>query len=189
MSAPASIEPLPPIVLYGQPVLHNTTRPVTVFDQGLHRLIEAMEATMAAAPGVGLSANQIGVDLRVFVYDCGPNARGHVVNPMVQRLPGGLQEDEEGCLSLPGLAYPTPRALRVRCTGQDRGGQPIAIEARGLLARCFQHEMDHLNGQVYVERLGGRVHRQAIRDIKASPWHGQAVRVVTEPGGSVLGEP
>lgn len=178
MSAPTSIEALPPIVLYGQPVLHAPTRPVTVFDERLDALIAAMEATMAAAPGVGLSANQIGVDLRVFVYDCGANASGHVVNPMVQRLPGGLQEGEEGCLSLPGLAYPTPRALRVRCTGVDHRGEPVSIEARGLLARCFQHEMDHLNGQVYLERLGGSTLRQAKRDVKTCEWYGQPVRTV-----------
>ncbi|MEJ2858715.1 MULTISPECIES: peptide deformylase [unclassified Saccharothrix] len=162
-----------PIVLLGQPVLHAPTRPVTEFDEDLRQLVEAMFATMAAAPGAGLAANQVGVDLRVFVYDCGPQGRGCVVNPEVERLPGGLQDGEEGCLSVPGLAYPTPRARRVRCTGQDLAGDEITIEAEGYLARCFQHEVDHLDGKLYLERLGGRTRRQAERDAASAPWHGQ----------------
>ncbi|NUT90407.1 MAG: peptide deformylase [Saccharothrix sp.] len=162
-----------PIVLLGQPVLHTPTRPVTSFGDDLRQLVDALFATMAAAPGAGLAANQVGVDLRVFVYDCGPQGRGCVVNPAVERLPGGLQDGEEGCLSLPGLAYPTPRARHVRCVGQDLDGTEIAVEAEGYLARCFQHEVDHLDGKLYVERLGGRSRRRADRDIRSATWHGQ----------------
>ncbi|MFI9815127.1 peptide deformylase [Saccharothrix variisporea] len=164
-----------PIVLLGQPVLHTPTRPVTEFDDDLRELVDAMFATMAAAPGAGLAANQVGVDLRVFVYDCGRQGRGCVVNPRVERLPGGLQDGEEGCLSVPGLAYPTPRAQHVRCTGQDPWGEEIAIEADGFLARCFQHELDHLDGKLYLERLGGKSRRRAERDVKSAPWHGDAL--------------
>lgn len=180
MTAPAEIDVLPPLVLYGQPVLHAPTAAVTVFDDNLHRLIDAMFATMAAAPGVGLAANQVGIGLRVFVYDCGPEKRGHIVNPTVERLSGGLQPDdeEEGCLSLPGLAYPTPRAMNVRCTGVDLHGSPVSVEASGYLARCFQHEADHLDGMVYVERLGGRTRKQALRDVKSADWYGDALRSV-----------
>ncbi|MBW4717097.1 peptide deformylase [Saccharothrix obliqua] len=162
-----------PIVLFGQPVLHTPTRPVERVDDGLRRLVEAMFETMDAAPGAGLAANQVGVDLRVFVYDCGPGARGCVVNPVLERLPGGLQDGEEGCLSAPGLAYPTPRAMHVRCTGLDLAGEELSITAEGYLARCFQHEVDHLDGKVYLERLGGRALRRARADVAASPWHGR----------------
>ena len=172
------VGPRPPIVLLGQPVLHTPTRPVTAFDDALRRLVEAMFATMAAAPGAGLAANQVGVDLRVFVYDCGPGLRGCVVNPVLERLPGGLQDGDEGCLSLPGLYYPTPRARYVRCTGQDVHGEDVEITAEGYLARAFQHEVDHLDGKVYLERLGGKARLRAERDVRAAGWHGQPLRHV-----------
>ncbi|CCH29707.1 peptide deformylase [Actinosynnema sp. NPDC047251] len=167
-----------PIVLFGRPVLHAPTRPVEVFDDDLRRLVADLVETMAAAPGAGLAANQVGVDLRLFVYDCGPGRRGCLVNPVLERLPGGLQDGEEGCLSAPGLAYATPRALNVRCSGVDEHGVPQVVEATGYLARCFQHEVDHLDGTVYLERLGGKARRQAERDVANASWHGRDVRYV-----------
>ncbi|MEU4804878.1 peptide deformylase [Actinosynnema sp. NPDC023587] len=167
-----------PIVLFGQAVLHAPTRPVTRFDADLRRLVADLLETMDAAPGAGLAANQVGVDLRLFVYDCGPAGRGCVVNPVLERLPGGLQDGGEGCLSAPGLSYPTPRALEVRCSGTDEHGVEREITASGYLARCFQHEVDHLDGVVYVERLGGKTRQRAERAVADAPWQGRKVRHV-----------
>ncbi|GAA0245606.1 peptide deformylase [Saccharothrix mutabilis subsp. mutabilis] len=172
------VGPRPPIVLFGQPVLHTPTRAVTEFDTALERLVDAMFTTMAAAPGAGLAANQVGVDLRVFVYDCGPEGKGCVVNPVLERLPGGLRDGEEGCLSIPGLSYPTPRARRVRCTGHNLDGSALDITAEGYLARAFQHEVDHLDGKVYLERLGGKARRRAEGDVETAPWRGRPLRHV-----------
>ncbi|MEV0676141.1 peptide deformylase [Actinosynnema sp. NPDC050436] len=159
------------IVPFGTPVLHARTRPVERFDDELRLLVADMYETMDDAPGAGLAANQVGVDLRVFVYDCGPDARGCLVNPVLERLDGGLQDGGEGCLSAPGLGYPTPRALNVRCSGFDEHGVARVVTASGYLARCFQHEVDHLDGVVYVQRLGGKARRRAERDVVGSAWY------------------
>ena len=161
-----------PIVITGQPVLHRPAVPVTVFDAALAELIEQMTASMKAAPGAGLAGPQVGVGLRLFTYDCGPGKRGHVVNPVLERLSTELEEEREGCLSVPGLRYPTPRAARVRVTGVDAGGAPVDVVGEGYLARCFLHEVDHLDGVLYVERLGGKVRKQALKDIRAASWNG-----------------
>jgi peptide deformylase len=174
--APSPDDPVPPIVLYGQTILQNRAHTVDQFDATIHRIVEQMFATMAAAPGVGLAAPQIGLALRIFVYDCGPGQSGHVINPVLERLPGGLQDGDEGCLSLPGLAYPTPRAARVLVSGQDQNGARISIEGEDLLARCLQHETDHLDGILYIERLGGRTLKRAQRDARSADWWGQPVR-------------
>ena len=175
---PAPDAPLP-LVLHGQPVLHRPAEPVTAFDDALAALVEAMFETMYAAPGVGLAAPQVGVGLRVFVYDVGGGRRGHVVNPVLERVPGELQTDLEGCLSAPGLEYDTPRALAARVTGVDVTGAPVVVEGEGLLARCLQHEVDHLDGMLYLDRLGGRTRKQAAKDVRAADWHGDAHRVLT----------
>jgi peptide deformylase len=152
-----------PIVTYGSnPVLHRPCAPVTVFDRDLRHLVLDMFASMEAADGVGLAANQIGVDARIFVIDC-PDARGedvvgYVVNPELTVLPPADDEPaeevtEEGCLSVPGPYAELPRAFRARVTGVDLHGDPVTIEATGMAARCLQHEVDHLEGVVYVDRL------------------------------------
>ena len=152
-----------PIVTYGSdPVLHRACAPVTVFDEALRRLVLDMFASMAAADGVGLAANQIGVDARVFVIDCpdaaGEDVVGYVVNPALTVLEpheGEPAEEvtEEGCLSVPGPYAELPRAFRARVDGVDADGAPVSIEATGMAARCLQHEVDHLDGVVYVDRL------------------------------------
>ena len=152
-----------PIVTYGSnPVLHRPCATVTTFDEGLRRLVLDMFASMSAADGVGLAANQIGVDARVFVIDC-PDADdedvvGYAVNPTLTVLPpvGDEQPEEvteEGCLSVPGPYAELPRAFRARVDGVDVRGKPVSIEASGMAARCLQHEMDHLEGTVYVDLL------------------------------------
>jgi peptide deformylase len=152
-----------PIVTYGSdPVLHRACAPVTVFDQALRRLVLDMFASMEVADGVGLAANQIGVDARIFVIDCpdadGEDVVGYVVNPELTVLEphDGEPADEvteEGCLSVPGPYAELPRAFRARVDGVDVHGDPVSIEATGMAARCLQHEVDHLNGTVYVDLL------------------------------------
>ena len=152
-----------PIVTYGSnPVLHRPCAPVTEFDRELRHLLLDMFASMEAADGVGLAANQIGVDARVFVIDCpdadGEDVMGYVVNPTLTVLePVGdepaEETTEEGCLSVPGPYAELPRAFRARVDGVDVKGEPVSIEATGMAARCLQHEVDHLDGTVYVDRL------------------------------------
>jgi peptide deformylase len=152
-----------PIVTYGEdPVLHRRCAEVTVFGRDLRRLVLDMFASMQAADGVGLAANQIGVDARIFVIDCpdadGEDVVGYVVNPVLT-LPGPVGDEpadevtEEGCLSVPGPYAEMTRAFRARVDGVDVAGDPITIETTGMAARCLQHEVDHLDGTVYVDRL------------------------------------
>lgn len=156
-----------PITRWGTPVMHARTRPVTVFDAELHTLVKNMFATMAAAEGVGLAATQVGVDLAVFVYDCPDDDHvrqvGVICNPEVS-LPQGkdrvLDTIDEGCLSLPGAYTELARPDRATCTGVDAYGAPIMVLGTGLLARCLQHETDHLNGTVFGDRLAGRARKK-----------------------------
>jgi peptide deformylase len=163
-----------PIVTYGSnPVLHRACAPVTGFDEGLRRLVLDMFASMTAADGVGLAANQIGVDARVFVIDCpdadGEDVVGYVVNPSLTLL-GPIGEEpaeevtEEGCLSVPGPYAELPRAFRARVDGVDASGKPVSIEATGMAARCLQHEVDHLDGTVYVDRLPEEVRERLLAE-------------------------
>ena len=152
-----------PIVTYGtDPVLHRPCAPVTEFDRALRHLLLDMFASMEAAEGVGLAANQIGVDARVFVMDCpdadGEDVIGYVVNPVLTVLdPVGdepaVEVTEEGCLSVPGPYAELERAFRARVDGVDAHGAQTSIEATGMAARCLQHEVDHLDGTVYVDLL------------------------------------
>jgi peptide deformylase len=168
-----------PIRIVGDPVLHKPTRSVTSVDDEVHALIDDMFDTMAAANGVGLAANQIGVGLRIFVYDCpdetGVHQRGVVVNPVLatSEVPETMpdpDDDLEGCLSVPGETFPTGRAHWARVEGLDQDGQAIAVEGTGLLARCLQHETDHLDGTLYLDRLVGRHIRAAKRLLKQRGW-------------------
>jgi peptide deformylase len=148
-----------PITLYGEEVLHCPCAPVTTFDQDLATLIDDMFASMYAARGVGLAANQIGVALRVFVYDCpdasGERHVGHLINPVLEPASpfAGMVADAEGCLSVPGPRADLPRPGVATATGFDLKGNPITVSGTGTFARCLQHETDHLNGIVYVDRL------------------------------------
>jgi peptide deformylase len=163
-----------PIVTYGSdPVLHRPCAPVTAFDEPLRRLVLDMFASMAAADGVGLAANQIGVDARVFVIDCpdaaGEDVVGYAVNPVLTLLdPVGDEPaeevTEEGCLSVPGPYAELPRAFRARVDGVDAAGDPVSIEATGMAARCLQHEVDHLDGVVYVDRLAEELRERLLAE-------------------------
>ena len=163
-----------PIVTYGSdPVLHRACTPVTEFDERLRRLGLDMFASMREADGVGLAANQIGVDARVFVIDCpgaaGEDVVGYVVNPRLTLLPPADREPaeevtEEGCLSVPGPYADLARAFRARVDGVDVKGRPVTIEATGMAARCLQHEVDHLDGVVYVDRLPEELREELLAE-------------------------
>jgi peptide deformylase len=166
-----------PILRYGETPLHQPAAAVTVFDAALHRLIDDMIETMYAAPGIGLAATQIGVPLRVFVIDLSlGRTTGELitmVNPaFVERE--GTQLEEEGCLSAPGFNATVVRPKRAVLKGQDRDGAEYTREGTDLLARAFQHEMDHLDGIVFVDRLRGIKREMIVRKIqklrKSGKW-------------------
>lgn len=146
----------------GDPVLRTPALDVTEFDDALRTLVRDMFETMEAAPGVGLAAPQIGVSRRVFVFDSG-EVRGAVCNPRIVDRSEETVESDEGCLSLPGLYFPVSRALRVRLEGQDPDGAPVSYEGEELLARIFQHETDHLDGVLFIDRLTSEHRREAMR--------------------------
>ena len=160
-----------PIVYYGTAPLHQECAPVEKFDDELATLIADMFASMYAADGVGLAANQIGVDARVFVVDC-PDASGehliaHVVNPVLDPpalAVVGTETDDEGCLSVPGQYHELERAAVATVRGFDMHGNPVVYTGDGTLARCFQHETDHLNGTLYVDRLPREVRRELLAE-------------------------
>ncbi|MGW5423872.1 peptide deformylase [Streptomyces sp. NPDC003943] len=162
------------MTLLDEPVLHTPCEPVTDFGPELARLVEDMFATMYAANGVGLAANQVGVGLRVFVYDCPDDEDvrhlGHVVNPRLVVADGDVIRGPEGCLSLPGLEAPTPRFDRAVVEGVRRDGTPVRVEGTGFFARCLQHEMDHLEGGVYADHVTGRGRRKLLKSIRKEPW-------------------
>jgi peptide deformylase len=160
---------LRPILRYGERPLHAPAAPVTRFDDDLHRLIDDMIETMYAAPGIGLAAPQVGVSLRVFVVDLSvgrdPSQLMVLVNPeFVQR--DGTQLEEEGCLSVPGFNATVLRPSHVVIRGFDREEQLQTFEGTGLLARAFQHEMDHLDGRLFVDRLRGIKRDVIVRKIQ-----------------------
>lgn len=159
-----------PITRWGEHVMHRMQEPVTEFDADLRALAADMVATMYAADGVGLAACQIGVDRSIFVFDCpddsGAMRQGVVCNPELF-LPEGrdrkLDDDDEGCLSLPGAFVPCARPDWARVEGKDLDGNPVSYEGRGLLARCLQHETDHCKGTVFGDRLNKRARKKLFK--------------------------
>ena len=162
-----------PIRLFGDPVLRTPAEPVTDFDAELRRLVKDLTDTMMEAPGLGLAAPQIGVGLRVFTYYI-DDVLGHLINPSL-RLSESLETDDEGCLSFPGLSYPTSRAYSVVATGFDMHGEPVTLEGTGQLARCVQHETDHLDGVLFIDRLDAAQRKLAMKEIRAAEWWGEPV--------------
>jgi peptide deformylase len=168
-----------PITILGEPVLHRRAEPVETFDDDLRSLIADMSETMDVANGVGLAAPQIGVGLRVFVWamenDDDVPPRGVVVNPtlVTSKVPGSEpdpDEESEGCLSVPGEAFPLKRAEWVRVSGFDGEGSPLEFEATGWFARCMQHEYDHLDGKLYVDRLTAKNARKSKKAVRNNGW-------------------
>ena len=155
------------LCLYPDPVLRAPSRPVVAANDRLAELVEDMYATMYAARGVGLAACQVGVGLRLFVYDCPDDEerrhRGVLVNPRLVAADGPRVRGPEGCLSLPGLESTTPRFDHAILAGQDLDGRAVEVAGTGFFARCLQHELDHLEGGLYLDRLRGLRHRLAVR--------------------------
>ncbi|MFD5030912.1 peptide deformylase [Streptomyces sp. NPDC058220] len=160
--------------LFGDPVLSAPCEPVTDFGPALGALVEDLFATMYAARGVGLAANQIGVPLRVFVFDCPDDEDvrhlGHVVNPRLTEADGITLRGPEGCLSLPGIEAGTERFDHAVVEGVTQDGEPVRIGGSGFFARCLQHECDHLEGMVYPDRLSGWRRSRALRAARRAPW-------------------
>jgi peptide deformylase len=157
-----------PIRLFGDPVLTSRAQEVTTFDRELRNLVKDLTDTMLDAPGAGLAAPQIGVSLRVFTWNIDDDI-GHLINPVLD-LSEELQEGEEGCLSFPGLIYETPRAMRAVAKGFNMHGEPILIEGSELMARALQHETDHLDGILFIDRLPKSSRKDALSEIRQSDW-------------------
>jgi peptide deformylase len=146
-------------------VLRTPTEPVTVFDRALARTVDLMFASMYEARGVGLAANQIGIGISLFVMDC-EGVVAVVANPQLVEVSPEREVGPEGCLSVLGKTYPTARAVRAVVEGQDETGRAIRVTGEGEVARCLQHETDHLSGRLYLDRLEGAVRRQARREVE-----------------------
>jgi len=160
-----------PIRTLGDPVLKTPAKPVTRFDGGLRTLFEDMVETMYAAPGVGLAGPQVGLSLRLFVFDDGTTGPTFVANPVLSD-PQGDQVEDEGCLSIPGPFHATGRSERIVCRGQDLDGEPFEVRGEGLLARILQHETDHVDGLLFIDRLDDAGRRQVLAELRRIEMEG-----------------
>ena len=173
------------IRFFGDPVLTTPASPVVDFDKELRVLVKDLTDTMLDAPGAGLAAPQIGVPLRVFVWDV-DEALGHLINPILD-LSEEMQDGEEGCLSFPELRYETPRAMRAVAKGFNMYGEPVVVEGTEFLARALQHETDHLNGILFIDKLTAENRKLAMKEIRESEWfnlaseNGQTIQVKDSP--------
>lgn len=162
-----------PITLWGNPVLREKATAITVFDKSVKRLVDELFETMYAIDiGVGLAANQIGRTERVFVFDCRDDVVGYVINPEITIVGSELQNGTEGCLSLPGQELTTVRSERCTVVGQDVNGDPIKFDAEGLRSRCFQHEIDHLDGVLYIDHHHDATRATVEQQMRSEEWFG-----------------
>ena len=166
-----------PIRLFGDPVLRTPAERVTVFDKELQQLVKDLAQTMLDAPGSGLAAPQIGVGLRVFTYHVDDEQSGHLVNPVLHFPDDEMQDGDEGCLSIPGLSFDCRRRANVVAHGQNMFGDPVTIEGTMRLSRCIQHETDHLDGVLFVDRLDAETRKAAMKAIREAPWMNSTVKV------------
>jgi peptide deformylase len=173
--------PVLPVRLFGDPVLTTPAEEVTSFDAELRRLVRSLDDTLYDRNGAGLAAPQVGVGLRVFVFH-DEDVSGHLVNPVLS-FPGEEEQDgPEGCLSMPGLYFDTRRRLNVVAKGLTSGGDPVQVVGTGHLARCLQHETDHLDGVLFIDRMDPQRRKDAMRAIRAAEWFGaQPPMVKTSP--------
>ena len=162
-----------PIRIFGDPVLRTQAEPVRDFDAELRKLVKDLTDTMLEAPGLGLAAPQIGVGLRVFTYFV-DDELGHLINPSLD-LSADMETDDEGCLSFPGLAFPTKRSFGAVAKGFNMYGEPVTLEGTGQMARCVQHETDHLDGVLFIDRLDPQQRKLAMRAIREAEWWGEPV--------------
>jgi peptide deformylase len=159
------------IRLFGDPVLRTPATPVTTFDKELRRLVKDLTETMIDAPGAGLAAPQLGISLRVFTWYV-DGEEGHLVNPTLD-LSDEIEDGEEGCLSIPGIVADTPRAYGVVAKGFNMYGDPVRIEGTQLLSRAVQHETDHLDGILFIDRLDPVQRKAAMKAIREAEWFGE----------------
>lgn len=164
------------IRLFGDPVLRTRAQEVVDFDKELRTLVADLGETMLDAPGAGLAAPQIGVSLRVFTYHV-DGILGHLINPVLD-LGQEEQEGPEGCLSFPDLRFDTRRALNVVARGQNMWGEPVLLEGSELLARAIQHETDHLDGVLFIDRLDRATRKAAMKAIREADWGESGIPVV-----------
>jgi peptide deformylase len=162
---------------FGDPVLITPAALVVDFDKEIRTLIADLTETMLNAPGAGLAAPQIGVSLRAFVWHV-DDVLGHLINPTLV-MSGEIEIDEEGCLSFPDLTYPTPRSLRAVARGFNMFGEPIEVDGSELLARALQHENDHLDGILFIDRMSKADRKIAMKDIRESEWFNESTREIT----------
>jgi peptide deformylase len=158
-----------PIRLFGDPVLRSPSDPIRIGADGVSELIRDLIDTVREPGRAGVAAAQIGVGLTAFSYNIDGDV-GYIINPEVVEVRGERELVDEGCLSVPGLAYPTPRYPYARVKGVDLDGKDVTVEGEGLMAQALQHETDHLKGVVYVMTLPPETRRQALRDIRAQDW-------------------
>ncbi len=178
-----------PIRLFGDPVLRTAADPVRVFDKEMRQLVADLTETMLDAPGAGLAAPQIGVGLRVFTYRVSEDEQGHLINPVLHFPSEEMQDGPEGCLSIPGLSWDCQRRMHVVAHGQNMYGDPITVEGSLMLARCVQHETDHLDGVLFVDRLDIKTRKAALRAIREADWSGMNPPIVklSPHGGDMFG--
>ena len=160
-----------PVRLFGDPVLRTAAEPVTDFDKQLRNLVKDLTDTLKDAQGAGLAAPQIGVGLRVFAYAVG-SERGYLVNPELDFPDEQEQEGEEGCLSFPGIYFDVKRRLNTVARGFTDRGDPVQVVGTDVLARCLQHETDHLDGVLFIDRMDPAIRKQAMREIREADWTG-----------------
>jgi peptide deformylase len=168
-----------PIRLFGDPVLRSPAAEVVDFDKELRVLVKDLWETLEAEGGAGLAAPQIGVGLRVFTYHCDGFA-GHLVNPTFDVVGEEIQEGPEGCLSIPGMSWDCKRHMHVVARGWNEHGEPTEVEGTEILARCVQHETDHLDGVLFVDRLDAQTRKAALKAIRQAEWFDGQVPVVKQ---------
>ncbi|HET6499279.1 MAG TPA: peptide deformylase [Amycolatopsis sp.] len=154
---------------FGAPVLKTVCEPVTRFDKALESLVTDLLDTVKPAGRAGLAAPQIGYELRVFSYDV-DGQFGYVINPEIVDVSAATHEIDEGCLSVPGLSFPVARAEHAVVRGVDLRNEPVVVEGKDVMAQCLQHETDHLNGMLYLDRLSKDRRRQALREMRGRAW-------------------
>ena len=172
-----------PIRIFGDPVLRTAAEEVDTFDKELRGLVKDLLDTMRDEGGAGLAAPQLGVSKRVFAFDV-DDVIGHIVNPVLEFPDEQEQDGPEGCLSLPGLYFDTIRRQNVVAKGFNEYGDPLQIVGTGLMARCLQHETDHLDGIIFIDRLDSERRKAAMAEIQSQDWYNEDVKVKVTPHDS-----
>jgi peptide deformylase len=157
------------IRIFGDPVLKTASAPIDTIDEGIRGLVDDLLDSVRPPGRAGVAASQIGVNLRAFSYNIDGDV-GYILNPVIVETGGEKEPVDEGCLSVPGLWYPTPRYPFVRVVGSDLDGKPVELSGTGLLAQALQHEVDHLDGLLYLDRLDKDNRRAAMKEVRESSW-------------------